>query len=845
MSYRKYIQVSMYIGALFFAVLGTVTCNLQPISSVRIKASPKLYVPLGSRSFSAEEYFSADKIAKMVSGIDGTAASNKKVYVYNYTPSDAQDKDQLRFLVRYPLQSFNLDLDSYFGSDIAADASVLSRKFDTDISIPSIQVTKQLDISAANINEKLLEKFNNSASPYTIPISAGTTGTVTPSPVNISFQGFETISFDSGSDFFVSTTSDSVTYRVVAAKIRSNGIEIPGTVAANDRDVQFSLSNREIHKNTEIVLTVNITSGAGNINISRLLFGRIKQATGVNTDTTEIMLAPESVDMPLPEDFCSATIGSGELKLSMESPADWTGIVIEEQTVILQDGVGGLSISPASFQPLGTSVSLAGKTLNNQQRVTYTPKIKVKLTDATYTYQDNLAVNFNVSVGSFSTITLKNREDFNKMQVEPVPDGMKTWVKKIHFNTVSAKIKLNNGLPAGNPIKIKLSSGCFQMPEQEKTFNHGEEEQTYSGGSNFDLDIEHLNNFDLSTNVFLPGYNAIDKTFTLHNINTNSKIKFSGAVQFKLDWAQMTVKAEGNKTNFFPQDKDIPLSFTSPLKNAKITLNKMPMYFYAGTDSDLLSGAKVKIALAAEYVKDDSSRETVGLSNDLISRSLCPLPSNVLPQQTGAEFTGKIPTPLFSVENLHEVINKYPSGLRFKYSLSMDGDITITNAQYKALKNSGKKAEINVDILVDMPIGFSVKENDSEVSLSSLSGDTIPNDLLGKMKAQYKTDVLNLLRSVQLDVNLKNESEFTPSVIFRAKNSTGDIETKPQMLKTGTLALSFDSTEWKKLMSDETTATEIYFKFEKGLYTIKKGFELKAALSVVAGTEIDKTYSLK
>ena len=188
MSYRKYIQVSMYIGALFFAVLGTVTCNLQPISSVRIKASPKLYVPLGSRSFSAEEYFSADKIAKMVSGIDGTAASNKKVYVYNYTPSDAQDKDQLRFLVRYPLQSFNLDLDSYFGSDITADTSVLSRKFDTDISIPSIQVTKKLDISAANINEKLLEKFNNSSSPYTIPISAGTTGTVTPSPVNISFQ---------------------------------------------------------------------------------------------------------------------------------------------------------------------------------------------------------------------------------------------------------------------------------------------------------------------------------------------------------------------------------------------------------------------------------------------------------------------------------------------------------------------------------------------------------------------------------------------------------------------------------------------------------------------------------
>ena len=101
--------------------------------------------------------------------------------------------------------------------------------------------------------------------------------------------------------------------------------------------------------------------------------------------------------------------------------------------------------------------------------------------------------------------------------------------------------------------------------------------------------------------------------------------------------------------------------------------------------------------------------------------------------------------------------------------------------------------------------------------------------------------MLNTMRFIQLDASLKNESGFTPNLVFRAKNSTGDIE-KSLVLKPGKESpIAFDGDEWQKLRSEETTSTEMYVKFDEGSYTIKKDLELKATFSVVAGLNIDTT----
>ena len=94
------------------------------------------------------------------------------------------------------------------------------------------------------------------------------------------------------------------------------------------------------------------------------------------------------------------------------------------------------------------------------------------------------------------------------------------------------------------------------------------------------------------------------------------------------------------------------------------------------------------------------------------------------------------------------------------------------------------------------------------------------------------------MRFIQLDADLKNESGFTSDLVFRAKNSTGDIE-KSLLLQSGKQSIVFTRDEWQKLRGEETSATEMYAKFKEGSYTIKKDLDIKASFSVVAGLNID------
>ena len=54
MSYHKYSKYYVCIAVLI-ALVFTAACGLQPFSSVRVKASPKVYVPLGAKSLITED----------------------------------------------------------------------------------------------------------------------------------------------------------------------------------------------------------------------------------------------------------------------------------------------------------------------------------------------------------------------------------------------------------------------------------------------------------------------------------------------------------------------------------------------------------------------------------------------------------------------------------------------------------------------------------------------------------------------------------------------------------------------------------------------------------------------
>ena len=856
MSYHKYSKYPMCISILI-ALAFTAACSLQPFSSVRIKAKPTVYVPLGEKSITEAEVFT--KLEETLQ------KNNKNIRLYRYQPSGGDDK--LRYLVHYPLQTLELDISKYFNGDPlgnggSGDNAALSQNFEKKISVPNLQQKKDVSIDVSGINQELLNRFNTgTAIPITIPPGIAPFLSHRQS-VNVSFTGFNAISFENGAKLTLSSSSATVTYTITAATMESNGASVPGTISLDGKKIEFSLDGIIINNTVSFQLTLNLTSGSGNISLGTSLEGVIEKATGVTSDTDiDVNLPAQFVPLTLPADFEKATIAEGSMKLSAQMPNEWSGITIKEKMKVVQSGADGFSIDPSDYRPLGNTISLENQNLNKQQ-LSYTPAFKVKLNNATYTKQDSLPITLALDIKKFKEITLQNSSGFTVNREQDVPQDMKDWVKKIKFKTVSAKIKLDNGLPAENDIKIKLSSTCFQIsPAQEAIFNPGKQEHEYKGnnGNAFVLDIEHLPKFDLKMQVILP--NTTGTTFTLKNIETGKDITLSGSIQFNPDWEEIILKAKADQTVSFPQTGKMDLSeLTSKLKTAGIQLEEIPVYFYAGSDSGLLGSTKMNVKLTATYIKTGETTDTSAVLVDKNNVALKALPVGTFPSDK--IFTGTIPDAMLSIKQgesgitktLAGIMNDYPKDLQLTCTLNM-GEIVIRREDYDKPEN--KKPKVSIDLVVDVPVGFKVA-SDHTLSLMDMFGINMSGtDLFGRRSAHDKPfglddQILDSLRSIQVRINLKKDlSGPVTKCILRFKDGLGNpinddfgnpIE-KKITAAAGEQTVTLTTSELKKLLEKYPVSPELVFELPQGSYSLKRDFKLGASITVLAETDIN--YSMK
>ncbi|MFC2615108.1 MAG: hypothetical protein ACFNYQ_06250 [Treponema sp.] len=843
--------------SILIALAFTAACSLQPFSSVRIKAKPTVYVPLGEKSITEAEVFT--KLEETLQ------KNNKNIRLYRYQPSGGDDK--LRYLVHYPLQTLELDISKYFNGDPlgnggSGDNAALSQNFEKKISVPNLQQKKDVSIDVSGINQELLNRFNTgTAIPITIPPGIAPFLSHRQS-VNVSFTGFNAISFENGAKLTLSSSSATVTYTITAATMESNGASVPGTISLDGKKIEFSLDGIIINNTVSFQLTLNLTSGSGNISLGTSLEGVIEKATGVTSDTDiDVNLPAQFVPLTLPADFEKATIAEGSMKLSAQMPNEWSGITIKEKMKVVQSGADGFSIDPSDYRPLGNTISLENQNLNKQQ-LSYTPAFKVKLNNATYTKQDSLPITLALDIKKFKEITLQNSSGFTVNREQDVPQDMKDWVKKIKFKTVSAKIKLDNGLPAENDIKIKLSSTCFQIsPAQEAIFNPGKQEHEYKGnnGNAFVLDIEHLPKFDLKMQVILP--NTTGTTFTLKNIETGKDITLSGSIQFNPDWEEIILKAKADQTVSFPQTGKMDLSeLTSKLKTAGIQLEEIPVYFYAGSDSGLLGSTKMNVKLTATYIKTGETTDTpvdLVVKNDVTLKAL---PAGTFPSDK--IFTGAIPDAMLSIKQgesgitktLAGIMNDYPKDLQLTCTLNM-GEIVIRREDYDKPEN--KKPKVSIDLVVDVPVGFKVA-SDHTLSLMDMFGINMTGtDLFGRRSAHDKPfglddQILDSLRSIQVRINLKKDlSGPVTKCILRFKDGLGNpinddfgnpIE-KKITAAAGEQTVTLTSSELKKLLEKYPVSPELVLELPQGSYSLKRDFKLGASITVLAETDIN--YSMK
>ena len=854
MSYHKYSKYPMCISILI-ALAFTAACGLQPFSSVRIKAKPTVYVPLGEKSITEAEVFT--KLEETLQ------KNNKNIRLYRYQPSGGDDK--LRYLVHYPLQTLELDISKYFNGDPlgnggSGDTAALSQNFEKKISVPNLQQKKDVPIDVSGINQELLNRFNTDNT-ISVTIPSGIAPLLSHrQSVNVSFTGFNTIFFENGAKLTLSSSSTTVTYTITAATMESNGASVTGTISPDGKKIEFPLNGITISNALVFNLTLNLTSGSGDISLDSNLDGVIKKVTGVTATDIDVALPTQTILLSLPTEFEKATIAEGSMKFTAQMPNEWPGITIEEKMKVEQGGVGGFSISPSDYRPLESNISLENQKLNKQQ-LSYTPVFKVKLNNATYTKQNSLPITLALDIKKFKEITLQNPSDLTVNREQDVPQDMKDWVKTIKFKTVSAKIKLDNGLPAENDINIKLSSTSFKMlPPQEGVFVSGKTEQEYScnGGTAFDLDIESLSKFDLKMQVILP--NTTGTTFTLKNIETGKDITLSGSIQFNPDWEEIILKAKANQTVSFPQTGKMDLSeLTSKLKDSGIKLEEIPAYFYAGSDSGLLGSTKMNVKLTATYIKTGETTDTPAVLVDKSNITLKALPAGTFPSDK--IFTGAIPDAMLSIKQgesgitktLAGIMNDYPKDLQLACVLNMN-EIPITRAEYNTLKD--KKPKVSIDLVLDVPVGFKVA-SDHTLSLMDMLGINMSGtDLFGRRSEHDQSSeigqILNSLRSIQICINLKNDlSGDVPKCILRFKNGSGiainDDSGNPMEKEitaaAGEQTVKLTSSELKKLLDTYPVSPDLVLELPKGSYSLKRGFKLGASITVLAETDID--YSMQ
>lgn len=855
MSYHKYSKYPMCISILI-ALAFTAACGLQPFSSVRIKANPTVYVPLGEKSITEAEVFT--KLEETLQ------KNNKNIRLYRYQPSGGDDK--LRYLVHYPLQTLELDISKYFNGDPlgnggSGDNAALSQNFEKKISVPNLQQKKDVSIDVSGINQELLNRFNTGTA-IRITIPSGIAPLLSHrQSVNVSFTGFNTISFENGAKLTLSSSSTTVVYTITAATMESNGASVTGTISPDGKKIEFSLDGITISNALVFNLTLNLTSGSNDISLDSNLEGVIKKVTGVNAADIDVSLAAQTISLSLPTEFEKATIAEGSMKFTAQMPNEWSGITIEEKMKVEQGGVGGFSIIPSDYRPLENTIPLENQNLNKQQ-LSYTPAFKVKLNNATYTKQDSLPITLALDIKKFKEITLQNPSGLTVNREQDVPQDMKDWVKKIKFKTVSAKIKLDNGLPAENDINIKLSSTCFQIsPAQEAIFNPGEQEHEYKGnnGTAFDLDIEHLPKFDLKMQVILP--NTTGTTFTLKNIETGKDITLSGSIQFNPDWEEIILKAKANQTVSFPQTGKMDLSeLTSKLKDSGIKLEEIPAYFYAGSDSGLLGSTQMNVKLTATYIKTGETTDTSAVLVDKNNVALKALPVGTFPSDK--IFTGAIPDAMLSIKQgesgitktLAGIMNDYPKNLQLTCTLNM-GEIPITRAEYNTLKD--KKPKVSIDLVLGVPVGFKV-ESDHPLSLMDMFGINMSGtDLFGRRSVHDKPfglddQILDSLQALNVHINLKNDlSGPVPKCILRFKDGSGnaikgdsDKPIKKEIAAAaGEQTVKLTSSELKKLLEKYPVSPELVLELPQGSYSLKRDFKLGASITVLAETDIN--YSMK
>ena len=739
-------------------------------------------------------------------------------------------------------------------------------------------------------------------------------GTVTTARINgiaifdaAKFTGGTAIKDFTGNVDYTNLTSISMNDAIVYKE--GNSDLVNGTNLTTSLD----LSNKTLPK--DICLVLNVSFEGGDVNSSVTITTQnskfsditLKKVTGFNTT------APVEVDFPAIEpieladgleDLKGAVIGSGESDGQISFSIDNLPGGVTTTTIISLNQADseynsityyGLNITDKTVTD--NVISLAGQKLNTNN-INLTGSIKIEAIDATIDFTQELNVSAGVKIKKFDSVSLSDSvipQDILTQEFSYSLADIAEYVNQIKFNKIGLALKLCNGLPLDATMKI--NSTFLEITNKEEDFPGNQTdlppEARDIGASDITKNISDTTEFDLAISIEMPSSNGV---ITLNDITTGTDYKFYGQADLIIDWESVNFKIPDDYSGFagsFPEEGSDPLDL-SALTNIlgdDITLSGIKPKLYISSDllsnEGPLAGAEIQAVMIASYTKDEVpiTKYLVGSADNSTKVEIVDNPElNVMENSL---VKGTLPKASLELTGLEDVLTSGATDIKLEYDFKLGGTTEEGNLsdgitiKKESLDGLSQTSEINISLLIDLPIIFAVKPNEAGYAafdIISLMNETSEseeesnenseeNENTDDSESTKETDlfnraegediegidtVLEFIEKVSIDLQYQNNTGMALTLVIQDSNARGEKLKKEVQLgkNSGTMNLTFDYEDAQYIKNTNPFYPDVLElrlpgdKTKKTEYKIRRDANISVILQGSVKTDIDYSIEL-
>ena len=610
----------------------------------------------------------------------------------------------------------------------------------------------------------------------------------------------------------LSLTSANLNNPIATTTIQTN------LIAGTNLSSSLDLSNKTLPKDICIVLNVSFEGGNENeavtINTTNSQFSNVsfKKITGFNT------INPISVDFPQidsinlvdsVEGLKGATIEDGEITFSFDNlPAGITPTtklsLTQTNTEYNSVTYQGLNISDKKVE--NNKISLAGKSLNTKP-INISGNLQIEAVDADIDLTQELKVSTGVKIEKFASISMEDSiipQDVLSQTYSYSLASIAEYVNKIKFNEVGLALKLCNGLPFDATMNVTSN---FLGLNKSETFSRNQTElpteatKIVAGTPQNQLEKDVSNNteFDLKINMEMPSSNGV---ITIPNVETGTDYKFYGQAELIIDWYSVNFILPDDYSGFkgsFPGEDEEPIDLSSltNILGEDITLSGIKPYLYISSplliEGGALEGAELQTVLKTSYTKDENTIQKYLVGSETTSEVLEVVDYPKLTPDENLLVVGDLPTPSLEIEGLTDALLSGGKDLKIEYDVKLSGStggVDLSSGieiEKTSMDDLSQSSEIKIGILIDLPIIFTVKQNEKGyasfdiMSLINKSEETAeetdspdPNESTENPEEEKESDLFGREEGSEIE-GLSTVFDFVDnaSIKLKYKNNTG------------------------------------------------------------------------